>query len=72
MKKGDKVKLSEKFKEAMINSGCGEHVGEFGDCEGIVEDQAFENGEGNEVNVRWQPSQLRYMYDPVMDLIKIK
>lgn len=38
------------------------HVDEFGDCEGVVEDLVQPNCP--EVNVRWQPSNLRYGYDP--------
>jgi putative endonuclease len=37
-----------------------DHVEEFGNCFGIV-DQIYEDGF---VDVRWQPSNLRYQYDP--------
>ena len=55
-----------------------EHVEEFGDCEGIVGDLMDFNNEippdpdkiGPEVNVYWQPSNLRYGYHP-NDLVKV-
>lgn len=78
-KKGDKVKMSESYKKSLIDNDCKEHVDEFGDCEGYVEDFVNYNKEGEndldkigpEVNVRWQPSGLRYGYDPNTDLVKI-
>ena len=48
------------------------HVEEFGDCEGIVEEFVVWNPGspdehiGPEVDVRWQPSNLRYAYLPSM------
>lgn len=57
--------------------GCSSnHVDEFGDCEGLVQGPTDLNnckpGEpeydlsklGSEVDVRWQPSNLRYAYNP--------
>lgn len=57
--------------------GCSSaHVEEFGDCVGIVEglvdfnnckpkDPAYDKRKlGPEVDVRWQPSKLRYGYHP--------
>jgi hypothetical protein len=51
-----------------------EHVEEFGECEGTVEgatdynvmgDSSYDPAKvGPEVDVRWQPSNLRYAYDP--------
>lgn len=68
MKTGDKVKMSENLKNNLIEMDCKDHVDEFGDCEGIVEDKVWEDE--NDVNVRWKPSGLRYAYDPDT-LIKI-
>jgi hypothetical protein len=62
MKIGTKVKMSEELKQMFINNDCKDHVDEFGDCIGFVEDKMFEDGD--EVNVRWQPSGLRYGNDP--------
>lgn len=46
--------------------GCSTpHVEEFGTCVGIVEGLAdFGTQKGPEVDVRWQPSNLRYAYLP--------
>jgi hypothetical protein len=63
MKIGTRVKMSEEFKRKLRLNGCGDHVEEFGKCIGIVEGPAFEF-HGPEVDVRWQPSNLRYAYDP--------
>jgi len=41
-----------------------DHVEEFGECVGIVEDPVFPQYPHLEVNVRWQPSNLRYGYLP--------
>jgi len=60
-----KVKMSEDFKKSLINSGCEDHVKEFGECVGIVEDKMFPDCDDcDEVNVRWLPSKLRYGYSP--------
>lgn len=50
-----------------------EHLKEFEDCIGLVEDHAIgPRGEKwPEVNVRWQPSNLRYAYLPE-DLVKVQ
>lgn len=79
IKTGDVVKMSEHLKQTLISNDCKEHVDEFGECEGTVEDliNYNSNGEndknkiGPEFNVRWKPSMLRYGYNP-KDLIKIK
>ena len=42
---------------------CGAHVDEFGDCVGIVVGPIILTGDDLEVEVRWQPSNLRYGYD---------
>lgn len=61
--------------EACIHCSL-EHVEEFGECEGVVEDlldynnvqpddPAYDpNKVGPEFNVRWAPSNLRYGYHP--------
>ncbi len=79
IKPGDKVKMSNSLKKTLINNGCKEHVDEFGECIGIVEDYVNYNKDGEnedskigpEFNVRWIPSKLRYGYSP-KELIKIK
>ena len=62
------------FVEDMPDDGClhcsTSHVEEFGECVGIVIGSMWPNGEGPEVDVRWQPSNLRYGYNPV-DLEKV-
>ncbi len=45
------------------------HLNEFGDCEGIVIGPMYPDWE--EVDVRWQPSNLRYGYHPD-DLVEVK
>lgn len=70
IKTGDKVKMSEDSKKSLIENGCKDHVDEFGDCIGIVEDLVdFNNYNENDIskivpefNVRWYPSKLRYGY----------
>lgn len=79
IKSGDKVKMSDALKESLIKNGCKEHVDEFGDCIGIVQDYVNYNSNGEndprkigpELNVRWLPSNLRYGYSPD-ELIKQK
>lgn len=47
--------------------GCSsDHVNEFGDCVGIVQEITSRP----EIDVRWQPSNLRYSYK-VNDLVKL-
>ncbi len=53
----------------MPDDGCAAcswgHIDEFGECEGLVEDLMFPDDPTSEfVNVRWQPSGLRYGYHP--------
>ena len=70
--KGNKVKMSERLKSILTSNGCEEHVIEFGNCIGIVEERVFPDiDEAPEVNVRWQPSGLRYSYFP-NELKKVK
>jgi hypothetical protein len=76
MKPGTRVRMSEAFKKLLLGN-CDHrslrsaemchkcsfgHVVEFGHCEGIVEELV--QPDCVEVNVRWQPSGLRYGYDP--------
>ena len=78
IKTGDKVKMSDNLKKRLVESGCKDHVSEFGDCIGIVEGYVNYNNDGendpnkigHEFNVRWQPSKLRYGY-LLEELIKI-
>ncbi len=70
--------MSETFKAKLIEGDCWDHVDEFGDCVGVIEDlvnynnpdENFLNKFGPELNVRWEPSKLKYCYHP-QDLIKI-
>jgi len=63
IKKGDIVKMSESLKQGLIKNGCEDHVIEFGNCVGIVEDKCYIGiDEADEVNIRWHPSGLRYAY----------
>ena len=65
MKPGTKVRMNQEIKDSLIKNGCRAHVEEFGDCVGIVEDLVdYGDHQGPEVNVRWQPSKLRYSYHP--------
>lgn len=64
-----KVRMSEELKRNLILNDCEDHVKEFGDCEGIIVGKVFEDDEGI-VDVRWQPSGLKYMYD-IQNLIVI-
>lgn len=74
MKPGTLVKMSETIKQALIKNDCGDHVKEFEHCIGIT-GQHMEWPIGNkwpEIDVYWQPSNLRYGYDPERDLIELK
>jgi hypothetical protein len=66
LKAGDQVKMSPTLKANLIANGCQAHLDEFGDCVGIVEGLVFEDDPFAEVNIRWEPSGLRYGYDPLM------
>lgn len=57
--------MKDTLKQQLIANGCAEHVDEFGGCVGAVEGLT-EYGlvSGPEVDVRWQPSGLRYAYHP--------
>ena len=62
IKKGDLVRMSEKFISEMMLGESKDHVEEFKDCIGKVEGPSYPNGEGPEVDVRWMPSNLKYGY----------
>ena len=66
MQKGTKVKMSEKVKQEFIANNCQDHVSEFGNCIGIVQGHVVgpDGKEWPELDVRWQPSNLRYCYHP--------
>lgn len=67
---GTIVKMTEDTKAAFIKNDCKEHVDEFGDCLGVVEDLVDYNNDGEndpdkigpEYNIRWYPNGLRYGY----------
>ena len=61
-----RVRLTQAAQDALVANGCAEHVAEFGGCEGVVEDLVVWSADqiGPEVNVRWEPSGLRYAYHP--------
>lgn len=62
---GKKVRMTEKFKNLLKTSESKEHVEEFGNCVGTVEGLVdYGDCKGPEVDVRWEPSKLRYGYDP--------
>jgi hypothetical protein len=57
--------MSQEIKQLFIANGSHEHVEEFGDCVGVVIGPV-DYGDGAiypEVDVRWQPSNLKYAYD---------
>ena len=65
MKPGTKVRMTEELKRVFRLNNCAAHVEEFGDCVGIVEGPVdYGTTSGPELDVRWQPSNLRYAYDP--------
>jgi len=73
MKAGRIVRMSDRCKAELRANGSAAHVDEFGDCIGIVEGLLDYNNAGEprdpakigpEVDVRWQPSALRYGYHP--------
>jgi hypothetical protein len=70
IKKGDLVRMSEKFISDMMLGESKDHVEEFKNCIGKVDGPSYPNGEGPEMDVRWMPSGLRYGYDPI-NLIKV-
>lgn len=65
MRPGTKVRMSDEIKRLLIANGSHEHVEEFGDCDGIVVGLVdYGNSIGPDIDVRWQPSNLKYMYEP--------
>jgi len=67
MKAGTLVKMSEALKRELRTNDSKEHVDEFGECVGVVEGPTdFGSQKGPELDVRWQPSGLRYCYHPSM------
>lgn len=64
---GDKVRMTADYKRQLAATGSHEHVEEFGACVGVIVGPA-DLGEGPpawpELDVRWQPSNLRYAYHP--------
>lgn len=71
MSPGTLVKMTQRLRENLRRNDCSEHVDEFGSCVGIVQGLASwgDGSSGPEVDVRWQPSNLRYAYDP--DLLEV-
>jgi hypothetical protein len=65
---GTKVRISKRFKKALIlqPQPSLEHVIEFGTCVGIAEGYIVYSKDdiGPELEVRWQPSKLKYAYLP--------
>ncbi len=58
--RGARVRMTEALKAGLRVNDCAAHVEEFGDCVGIVDGPA--DGYGPDLDVRWQPSGLRYAY----------
>lgn len=59
------VKMSESVKAALVKNGSWRHVAEFGDCIGYTDKLTEWPGTdtmSTEIDVRWQPSNLRYCY----------
>lgn len=73
IKTGDIVRMSEEFKHVTkFIYDNHEHIDEFGNCFGLVEDLCFDKLENSEFNVRWFPSELRYGYSPDdLEIIKL-
>jgi len=66
------VKLSKQIKQNLRKNGCDQHIREFGSCFGVVIGPVnYGNSIGPEVDVRWQPSNLKYAYS-FDDLVKYK
>ena len=68
--KGLRVKMSDELKQSLISNDSRDHVKEFGNCIGVIE--GYIDGSSEEdVDVRWEPSKLRYGY-PLKKLIIIR
>lgn len=64
-KPGDRVRMTSAHKVRMALNGSAGHVAEFGGCLGHVDGPVdFGTQQGPEIDVRWEPSRLRYAYDP--------
>ena len=63
---GKFVRMNQQIKDRLTENNSAEHVAEFGNCIGVVEDQMVwpDGSVGPEYNVRWKPSNLRYLYGP--------
>ena len=70
MTAGTRVRMTAAFKAAHSHkqefAGCHEQVEEFGDCVGVVIGPVdWPDGTyGPELDVRWEPSGLKYAYKP--------
>jgi len=62
--------MSDELKQALIKSDCKEHADEFGECEGIVGETFYEDDIDKEVDVYWQPYNIKFAYN-VNELIKL-
>lgn len=62
---GRRVRMTDNYKQTLLNNSSEDHVHEFGNCIGIVIGLThYITGVGPEVDVRWLPSNLRYAYHP--------
>jgi hypothetical protein len=61
VKVGDRVRMTQKLKDAFIANGCRSHVREFGNCVGVIVGRS-DDCEPVSWDVRWIPSKLRYGY----------
>lgn len=67
MTPGTAVRMSAWLKSVLYKQGNSRHAKEFGTCVGIVDGLTdYGSQQGPEVDVRWQPSGLRYAYRPDM------
>lgn len=76
LKPGTRVRMTRELRTKLRWNGSRDHVREFGRCEGIVQgltdynncspsDPSYDPKKmGPEFDVRWEPSGLRYAYDP--------
>lgn len=65
MEIGATVRMTGDCKARLVANGCGNYVTEFGVCIGTVLGLVgYGTTMGPEVDVRWQPSGLRYAHHP--------
>ena len=65
MNPGDIVRMNAACKRALFKTGSHDHVKEFSRCYGVVVGPTdYGTQQGPELDVRWQPSNLRYTYPP--------